>query len=127
VQYKPIKSLAQYKSYESYLEKLLWNKEQSPNEKVSTEILITMIKKWDADHDTVSSILPVASAADPIERLVTLMKANKIKPSDLATTIRISQSIMSDILNYKMELSDDIISRLSEKFSVAPETFHKTS
>jgi antitoxin component HigA of HigAB toxin-antitoxin module len=125
VQYRPVKSLAQYKSYESYLEKLLWIREQSPSEKESIETLITMIKKWDADHGTISSILPVAPAEDPIERLVALMKENKIKPSDLASSIHISQTVMSDILNYKMELSGDIINRLSQQFSVAPETFHK--
>src|SRR5882762_5056217 len=117
--------MAQYKSYESYLEKLLWIKEQSPSEKESTERLIMLIKEWDAVHNTVSSILPVSPAADPIERLVALMKANKMKPSDLASSIHISQSVMSDILNYKMELSEEIISKLSERFSVAPETFHK--
>jgi antitoxin component HigA of HigAB toxin-antitoxin module len=127
VQYRPIKSLAQYKSYESYLEKLLWIREQSSSEKESTESLITMIRKWDADHDTVSSVLPATPSEDPIERLVALMKTNKIRPSDLASAIHISQSVMSDILNYKMELSEDIISKLSEKFIVPPKTFHKTS
>ena len=127
MQYKPIKSLAQYKSYESYLEKMLSIDEQSPSEKESTEILIMLIRKWDADHDTLSSILPVAPAADPIERLVALMKANKIKPSALASSIHISRSVISDILNYKMELTDEIGIKLSQKFGVAPETFQKTS
>jgi len=84
-----------------------------------------MIKKWDADHGTISSILPVTPAEDPIEKLVSLMKENKIKPSDLASSIHISQTVMSDILNYKMELSEDIINRLSQQFSVAAETFRK--
>lgn len=125
MQYKPVKSLAQYKSYESYLEKLLWITEPSVSDKESTESLISTIKKWDADHGTHSSILPVKAAIDPIERLLSLMKANNIRPSDLAGSIRVSQTVMSDILNYKAELSEDIISKLSEKFGVLPETFRK--
>ena len=127
MQYKPVKSLAQYKSYESYLEKLLWITEQTPSEKESTESLIAMIGKWDADHGTVSSVLPGKPVADPVEQLVSLMKATNTRPSDLASSIHISQSVMSDILNYKMEFSEEIISKLAERFGVAPETFQKSA
>jgi HTH-type transcriptional regulator/antitoxin HigA len=125
MKYRPIKSLAQYKSYESYLEKGLWIKNPKPADKESIDLLIALIKEWDANHGTVSTFLPVAPAADPIERLAGLMKTNQINPSDLASAINISQSAISDILNYKKELSEDIISRLSQKFAVDPEIFCK--
>jgi antitoxin component HigA of HigAB toxin-antitoxin module len=125
LQYKPVKSLAQYKSYESYLEKLLWIKEKSESEKESIQQLISLIGKWDADHLTTSSVIPKAPQRDPIEVLDGLMKANKINSSDLATTLGISQSGISDILNYRQELSDDLIAKLSQKFKVSLDVFSK--
>ena len=125
MQYKPVKSLAQYKSYESYLEKLLWIKEKSESEKESVQHLISLIGKWDADHMTSSSVIPKAPLRDPIEALDKLMKANKINASDLATTLGISQSGISDILNYRQELSDELIVKLSQKFKVSLDVFGK--
>ena len=125
MQYKPVKSLAQYKSYESYLEKLLWIKEKTEAEKESVQHLISLIGKWDADHMTSSSVIPKAPQKDPIEVLDKLMKEHKINASDLATTLGISQSGISDILNYRQELSDELIAKLSQKFGVALDVFSK--
>lgn len=125
LQYKPVKSLAQYKSYESYLEKLLWIKEKSESEKESIQDLISLIGKWDADHLTTSSVIPKAPQRDPIEVLDGLMKANKINASDLATTLGISQSGISDILNYRQELTGELIAKLSQKFKVSLDVFSK--
>jgi antitoxin component HigA of HigAB toxin-antitoxin module len=127
LQYKPVKSLAQYKSYESYLEKLLWIKEKSETEKEAVAQLISLIGKWDADHDTVSAVIPKAPPRDPILALDGLMKENKINPSDLATTLGISQSGISDILNYRQELSDELIAKLSQQFKVSLDVFSKAS
>jgi HTH-type transcriptional regulator/antitoxin HigA len=125
LQYKPVKSLAQYKSYESYLEKLLWIKDKSDSEKEAIQNLISLIGKWDADHLTTSSVIPKAPQRDPIEVLDGLMKANKINSSDLASTLGISQSGISDILNYRKELTDDLIAKLSQKFNVSLDVFSK--
>lgn len=126
MQYKPVKSLAQYKSYESYLEKLLWIKEKSETEKKSIDLLISLIEKWDADHSTKSLVIPKAPPRDPILALDNLMKENKINPSDLATTLGISQSGISDILNYRQELSEELITKLSLRFKVSQDVFSKT-
>ena len=127
MQYKPVKSLAQYKSYESYLEKLLWIDEKSETDRQSIDILISLIGKWDSDHHTHSSIIPKSTPPDPIRILDSLMKENKINPSDLASTLGISQSGISDILNYRQELTDELISKLAQKFNVPLNTFKKES
>jgi HTH-type transcriptional regulator / antitoxin HigA len=127
LQYKPVKSLAQYKSYESYLEKFLWIKEKSEADKLSIDLLISLIGKWDADHNTKSAVVPKPPPRDPIEMLDGLMKENKINPSDLATTLGISQSGISDILNYRQELSEELISKLSQRFNVSLDVFSKAS
>jgi HTH-type transcriptional regulator / antitoxin HigA len=125
LQYKPVKSLAQYKSYESYLEKLLWIKEKSEADKESIAVLISLIGKWDADHNTSSPVVPKAPPRDPIEVLDSLMKENRVNSSDLASTLGISQSGISDILNYRQELSDELIAKLSQKFKVSLDVFSK--
>jgi antitoxin component HigA of HigAB toxin-antitoxin module len=125
LQYKPVKSLAQYKSYESYLEKLLWINEKSEADRQSIEILISLIGKWDADHNTHSSIIPKSVPPDPIVILDGLMKENKINPTDLASTLGISQSGILDILNYRQELTDELISKLAQRFNVPLNTFKK--
>ncbi len=126
LQYKPVKSMAQYKSYESYLEKLLWIKDKSETDKESIALLISLIEKWDADHSTKSQVIPKAPPRDPILALDNLMKEFKINPSDLATTLGISQSGISDILNYRKELSEELIAKLSQRFKVSQEVFSKT-
>src|SRR5450755_1454186 len=85
LQYKPVKSLAQYKCYESYLEKLLWIEEKSETDRQSIDILISLIRKWDSDHHSISSIIPKSAPRDPIVILDRLMNENKINPSDLAS------------------------------------------
>jgi antitoxin component HigA of HigAB toxin-antitoxin module len=127
LQYKPVKSLAQYKSYESYLEKLLWIKEKSDTEQESIDLLVSLIEKWDTEHSTKSLILPKAPPRDPILALDNLMKENKVNPSDLATSLGISQSGISDILNYRQELTDELIAKLSQRFKVSQEVFSKAS
>ena len=82
------------------------------------DTLISLIEQWDRDNGSVSSVLPVAVPADPIKILDVLMKENKVNASDLATSLGISQSGMSDILNYRRELTPDILSKLSQRFGV---------
>jgi antitoxin component HigA of HigAB toxin-antitoxin module len=118
VQYRTIKSQAQYKSYESYLVRLLSVKDKSESEKESIESLISLIKKWDEDHNTLSSFLPIMPPIDPLERLVSLMKNKNIRPSDLAIAIKISQTALSDILNHKRNLTPEIISRISKQMGI---------
>jgi antitoxin component HigA of HigAB toxin-antitoxin module len=89
--------------------------DKSESEKESIDSLISLIKKWDGDHNTFSSSLPITLPENPLERLVSLMKKKNIRPSDLATAVHISQTALSDILNHKKELTPDIISRISKK------------
>jgi len=118
LQYRTIKSLAQYKSYGSYLVRLLSIKDKSVSEKESIESLISLIKKWDGDHNTLSSFLPFSLPEDPVERLISLMKKNNMRPSDLATAIQISQTALSDILNHKRGLTPDIIARITKQLGM---------
>ena len=125
MQYKPVKSLPQYKSYESYLEKLLWIEKRSASEQDEVDQLITLIKKWDEVNGSTSHVLPLPPVNDPVKQMDVLMKEQKVNSSDLATVLGISQSAMSDILNYRKELSDELISKLSLRFKVPKDVFEK--
>ena len=125
MQYKPVKSLPQYKSYESYLEKLLWIEKRSASEQDEVDQLITLIKKWDEVNGSTSHVLPPAPVNDPVKQMDVLMKEQKVNSSDLATVLGISQSAMSDILNYRKELSAELISKLSLRFKVPKDVFEK--
>jgi antitoxin component HigA of HigAB toxin-antitoxin module len=118
VQYRPIKSLAQYNSYVMYLGRLSLIKDKSESEIESMESLISFIKNWDLEHNTVSISVPVTAPYDPIERLISIMKKNNIRLSDLATALQISQTALSDILNHKRELTTDIIARISKQLGM---------
>jgi HTH-type transcriptional regulator / antitoxin HigA len=116
LQYKVIKTLSQYKSYCNLLEELVMVQMKSNQDAI--ELLTLLIEKWDAEHNTFSD-------ANPVELLNYLMKENKMKAVDLARVLKVSKSLISDILHYRRGLSRDIIRKLAERFKVSQELFNK--
>jgi antitoxin component HigA of HigAB toxin-antitoxin module len=123
LQYKTIKSLAQYKSYESYLEKLLWIKSRSSTEQEDVNRLISLIQEWDRNNGSVSAVLPPPVPVDRVKILEGLMKEHKVNSNELATILGESQSGMADLLNYRKEFTPEIISKISKRFAVSPDIF----
>ena len=123
--YRRVKSLAQYKAYMSYLEKLNDKENKSENDNESIDLLHSLIKHWEAEHQMATVMIPASSPADPVIILDRLMTKNKLSPSILASALSISQSTITDILNYKQELSEDLISKISQWFKVSRDVFRK--
>lgn len=121
--YRPVKSWAQYKCYQNYLRKLLENKEQSEEDQKSIDLLISFIGKWDADHQVVSDVIPKTPRLDGTQTLERLIRENNLTPSELATRLGISQSRISDILNYGQELTEDLISKIARLFHLSGDVF----
>jgi antitoxin component HigA of HigAB toxin-antitoxin module len=121
--YRPVKSWAQYKCYQNYLRKLLENKDQSKEDQKSVDLLISFIGKWDADHQTVSDVIPKTPRLNGIQTLERLIRENNLTPSELATRLGISQSRIADILNYGQELTEELISKISQLFNLSGEVF----
>ncbi|SRR5665213_1393995 len=118
LQYKIIKTDAQYNKYCNALDALVDSAKNTKAVQDEIELLTLLIEKYDAEHNTFDD-------ADPIELLKTLMKDHKIKAVDLADLLHVSEGLVSDMLNYKKGLSKDTIRVLSEKFKLNQEAFNR--
>jgi len=116
--FKIIKSERQYFAYCKTLEELATLKKKNKEQQETIELLTLLIEKWDEEHNTYED-------ADPIELLRYLMNENALKSVNLAKTLGISPSLMSDILNYRRGLSKEIIRKLAERFKVSQELFNR--
>ena len=118
LQYKIIKTDAQYNKYCDILEALIDGGKKTKAVQNEIELLTLLIEKYDEVHNTFED-------ADPIELLKALMKEHKIKAVDLARLLHVSEGLVSDILNYKKGLSKETIRILSERFKLNQEAFNR--
>ena len=112
LQYKVIKTITQYKSYCNLLEELVMVKKKTKEQQDTIDLLTLLIEKWDEAHNTFAE-------TDPVELLDYLMKENKIKATDLAKELEISNSLVSDIINYRRALSKENIRKLTLSFTTS--------
>ena len=118
LQYKIIKTDAQYNRYCDTLEALVDSGKKAKAVQEEIELLTLLIEKYDADHNSFDD-------ADPIELLKSLLKDHKMKAVDLAKLLDVSEGLVSDILNYKKGLSKETIRILSERFKLNQEAFNR--
>lgn len=118
LQYKIIKTEAQYHKYCDALEALVDSGKKTKAVQEEIELLTLLIEKYDADHNSFDD-------ADPIELLKSLMKDHKMKAVELANLLDVSEGLVSDILNYKKGLSKETIRILSERFKLNQEAFNR--
>lgn len=118
LQYKVIKSEAQYFKYCDKLEELGDLSKKTKAIRDEMELLTVLIEKYDVDHNTFSD-------ANPIELLRFLMKENKMKAVDLAALLHVGEGTVSDMLNYKKGLSKQTIRILADRFKINQEAFNK--
>ena len=88
--YKIIKTEAQYNEYCSQLETLLAKTGSSvnPNE---VELLTFLIEKWDQEHNSFEDV-------NPVELIMLMMEEHKLKAKDLVEILGVSKGLVSDIL-----------------------------
>lgn len=118
LQYKVIKTDAQYNKYCNILEALMDSGKKAKATADEIELLILLIEKYDEEHNTFED-------ADPIELLKSLMKDHKMKAVNLAKLLNVSEGLVSDMLNYKKGLSKETIRILSDKFKLNQEAFNR--
>jgi len=82
------------------------------------EELDLLLAKWEEEHNTLPN-------ANPVELLGQLMKENNIKAADLAIELKISKSLLSDILHYRRRLSIELIRKLASRFKVSQQSFNR--
>ena len=118
LQYKIIKTEAQYNRYCDTLEALVDSGRKTKAVQDEIELLTLLIEKYDADHNTFDD-------ANPIELLKSLMKDHKMKAVDLAKLLNVSEGLVSDMLSYKKGLSKGTIRILSERFKLNQQAFNR--
>lgn len=118
LQYKIIKTDAQYNRYCDALETLIDSGKKTKAVQDEIELLNLLIEKYDTEHNTFE-------LADPIALLKSLMKDHKMKAVDVANLLDVSEGLVSDMLNYKKGLSKDTIRILSERFKLNQEAFNR--
>ncbi len=97
------------------LEQLTSKPESTPAEKKLIELLTVLIEDFEQKH------YPVPDAG-PLDIIRHLMEVHQLRQKDLVDVFG-TESIVSDVLNGKRELSKEHIRRLSERFGVSPAVF----
>lgn len=118
LKYKVITSVKQYNNYCEILEDLVFLKLKSKFVREEIALLTLLIEKWDEQHSLLFDL-------DPIALLKSLMKDHALKAVQIAELLKVSEGLVSDILNYKKGLSKETIRILSEHFKVNQEAFNR--
>ncbi len=87
----------------------------TPAEEKLAELLVLLIEDFEERHYALRK-------ASPLEALLELMRANKLKQKDLADVFR-TPSVVSEVIRGKRRLTLEHVRRLSERFHVSPELF----
>lgn len=118
LKYKIIKTDSQYNKYCDKLESLVESGKKSIAVQEEIELLTLLIDKYDSEHT-------ILDHADPIALLKSLMKEHRIRAVQLADLLKVSEGLVSDMLNYKKALSKNTIRILSERFKLSQEAFNR--
>ena len=118
LQYRIIKTVAQYNSYCNKLESLTDRNRISKSMQDEIELLTLLIEKYDEDHNSFQVL-------NPVELLKALMKEHQMKAVDLARLLQVSEGLVSDMLKYKKGFSKETIRVISETFKVSQEAFNR--
>jgi HTH-type transcriptional regulator / antitoxin HigA len=105
----------QNQAYVRRLEALTGKKTLTRAEEKLVDLLVVLIEDFERKSD------PVADAA-PVQVLRHLMEAHRLRQKDLVGIFG-TESIVSEILNGKRELTKEHIKRLSARFGVSPAVF----
>ncbi len=110
-----IRDEKQNQDYIRRLEKLTGKKSLSRAEEKLIELLVVLIDDFEAKHYPVPDASPVAIVRH-------LMEAHNLRQKDLLDVFS-TESIASEVLHGKRELTRDHIRRLSARFGVSPAVF----
>lgn len=111
----PITSERQHEEYLSVLDKLASKELPTSEEEKYAEVLVTLIEAYEEEHHPIPD-------ASPVEVLRALMDANNLRQKDLVPVFG-SESIVSEVLHKKRDLTKTHIEKLSRRFHVSPAVF----
>lgn len=115
IQPQVIHGEAENAKYIAMLEDLTAKKSVTKAERKLIELLTVLIENFEASHEPVPDV-------SPVEVIRHLMEAHGLRQKDLLDVFG-TESIVSDVLNGKRDLTKDHIKRLSARFAVSPAVF----
>ena len=120
MKYKKIKSLKQYTKYCNEYENLIikgYKKDQD-----AIDLLEILIE--DFDNRTIEEI-GIGEELQPVELLIMLMNEHDLSKSELARKLDVSRQLITEIVNYKRNISKRMVMVLSDYFKVRPSAFSR--
>lgn len=114
--YRIIKSEAEYNEYCDKLHELVKNESTRNSDEV--ELLTLLIEKWDSENNKFAEL-------DPIQLTKELMKHNGLNATELGEILSLSKGTISKMLNYKKGLSKASIRKLAVHFKLRQEAFNR--
>jgi len=105
----------QHQLYIRQLERLTGQAEVTPAEEKLIHLLTVLVEDYEARN------FPVPDAG-PLAIVRHLMEAHRLRQKDLVDVFG-TESIVSDVLNGKRDLTKEHIRRLSHRFHVSPSVF----
>lgn len=120
MKYKRIHNLEQYNDYCNIYESLITKDSNKHAEEV--DLLELLIE--DYDNRTIESI-GNNEDMNPVEILNYLMNENGLTKAELGRQLKVSRQLITEILNYKRNISKSMITKLSERFKMKPIAFSR--
>ena len=120
MKYKRIHDINLYNEYCNIYERLLMKNSKEYSEEI--DLLELLIE--DFDNRTIENI-GKNEDMDPVEILQYLMEENKLTKAELARQLKVSRQLITEILNYKRNISKRMITKLSSRFKMQPVAFSR--
>lgn len=117
MKYTKIKTDEQYTLYSERHEKLTFKDYKKHKDEI--ELIEILIDEYE------SRTIEFKNKMNPIEIIEYLLEENDITKSQLARELNVSRQLITDVLNYRRDLSKAMIIKLSERFKLNASLFTK--
>ncbi|MBK8505882.1 MAG: helix-turn-helix domain-containing protein [Saprospiraceae bacterium] len=117
MKYTKIKSDEQYDEYCELHEKLTYDNYESNLEEI--ELLEILIDEYE------KRTIETPEGMNPVEIISYLLQENSVTKSQLAKELKVSRQLITDILNYRRNISKTMVNKLSDRFKLKPTAFSK--
>ena len=117
MKYTKIKSVEQYNEYCEKHEILTFKDYDANIEEI--EVIEILIDEYEL------RTIEIPKGMNPVEKLLYLLEENNISKSKLAKEINVSRQLITDILNYRRNISKTMVNKLSDRFNLKPIAFSK--
>ena len=118
MKYKRIKNLRQYAKYTNEYEQLI-----SKNLKKDQDVIdLLELLIEDFDNKTIE-IIGLKEDMNPVELLKYLLNEHELTKSELARKLNVSRQLITEIVNYKRNISKKMVMKLSKYFNMMPRAF----